>query len=223
MGWLSDRIHKCPPPVEQEWMLILVLDVQLEIACFSWGYKLDPYVNPDTINTCIVKTKLLFRERAMVAALKEVMERAVRHIAIDSHRANKSLKNAVSAGKTRALRTLTTAAGISLLTAGPTGHAEQEFQNDDVAEIVMPAPEPAPAPAADPMTGAAPVKPTMSLDDIQIPGTILSGKCEFPSGTKVAWQIDQMGQLNCTQLSGTMTPEEQNAFVFELRQILSKM
>ena len=86
-----------------------------------------------------------------------------------------------------------------------------------------PAAAPAPAPAADPMTGAAPVKPTMSLDDIQIPGTILSGKCEFPSGTKVAWQIDQMGQLNCTQLSGTMTPEEQNAFVFELRQILSKM
>ena len=87
-----------------------------------------------------------------------------------------------------------------------------------------PAPEPEPEPApADPMTGAAPVKPTMSLDDIQIPGTILSGKCEFPSGTKVAWQIDQMGQLNCTQLSGTMTPEEQNAFVFELRQILSTM
>ena len=86
-----------------------------------------------------------------------------------------------------------------------------------------PAAAPAPVPAADPMTGAAPVKPTMSLDDIQIPGTILSGKCEFPSGTKVAWQIDQMGQLNCTQLSGTMTPEEQNAFVFELRQILSKM
>lgn len=81
----------------------------------------------------------------------------------------------------------------------------------------------APAPAADPMTGAAPVKPTMSLDDIQIPGTILSGKCEFPSGTKVAWQIDQMGQLNCSQLSGTMTQEEQQAFVFELRQILSKM
>jgi hypothetical protein len=84
------------------------------------------------------------------------------------------------------------------------------------------APEPAPA-AADPMTGAAAVRPTMSLDDIQIPGTILSGKCEFPSGTKVSWQIDQMGQLACNQLAGTMTPEEQQAFVFELRQILSKM
>lgn len=96
-------------------------------------------------------------------------------------------------------------------------------------EALKPAPAPQPqaeqpaAPAADPMTGAAPVKPTMSLDDIQIPGTILSGKCEFPSGTKVSWQIDQMGQLNCSQLSGTMTQEEQQAFVFELRQILSKM
>lgn len=91
------------------------------------------------------------------------------------------------------------------------------------APAPQPAPPAQPAPAADPMTGAAPVKPTMSLDDIQIPGTILSGKCEFPSGTKVSWQIDQMGQLNCSQLAGTMTPEEQQAFVFELRQILSKM
>lgn len=86
-----------------------------------------------------------------------------------------------------------------------------------------PAPEPAPAAAAAPMAGAAPVRPKMEFDDIQIPGTILSGKCSFPSGTKVGWQIDTMGQLNCTQLSGTMTPEEQQAFVFELRQVLSKM
>ncbi len=98
----------------------------------------------------------------------------------------------------------------------------QPQEDPKPAPAPAPAPEPAPA-AADPMTGAAPVKPTMSLDDIQIPGTILSGKCEFPSGTKVAWQIDQMGQLNCTQLSGTMTQDEQSAFVFELRQILSKM
>ena len=82
-----------------------------------------------------------------------------------------------------------------------------------------PAAAPAPAPAGTP----AAVKPTMSLDELQIPGTILSGKCEFPSGTKVSWQIDQMGQLACEQLSGTMTPDEQQAFVFELRQILSKM
>lgn len=104
-----------------------------------------------------------------------------------------------------------------------------EIARQQEAPKPAPAPQPqaeqpaAPAPAADPMTGSAPVKPTMSLDDIQIPGTILSGKCEFPSGTKVAWQIDQMGQLNCSQLSGTMTQEEQQAFVFELRQILSKM
>lgn len=85
------------------------------------------------------------------------------------------------------------------------------------------APTPAPQASAPAAPGQAPVVPTMTLDDLQIPGTLLSGKCEFPSGTKVAWQIDQMGQLSCNQLSGTMTPEEQQAFVFELRQILSKM
>ncbi len=88
-----------------------------------------------------------------------------------------------------------------------------------------PAPEPAPAAATAPAPtpGTTPVRPKMEFDDIQIPGTILSGKCEFPGGTKVGWQIDTLGQLNCTQLAGTMTPEEQQAFVFELRQVLSKM
>lgn len=103
----------------------------------------------------------------------------------------------------------------------------QEQPTSAPAAEPTPQPEPAAQPSAvpgrDPMTGAGSVKPTLSLDDIQIPGTILSGKCEFPSGTKVAWQIDQMGRLDCSQVSGTMTPEEQQAFVFELRQILSKM
>ena len=58
-GWTAlrefvmDALHPLPPPVRHEWMLILVLDVQLEMACFSWGYKLDPYIDPDRINTCI--------------------------------------------------------------------------------------------------------------------------------------------------------------------------
>ena len=99
---------------------------------------------------------------------------------------------------------------------------------DHGIEIRRPEPEvaaatPAPQASAPAAPGQAPVVPTMTLDDLQIPGTLLSGKCEFPSGTKVAWQIDQMGQLSCSPLSGTMTPEEQQAFVFELRQILSKM
>ena len=107
---------------------------------------------------------------------------------------------------------------------------------DHGIEIAQAAPEPAPAPKAEPApqaqqpspaadSAAEPrsVVPTMTLDDIQIPGTLLSGKCEFPSGTKVAWQIDQMGQLACSKVNGDMTPEEQQAFVFELRQILSKM
>ena len=51
------------------------------------------------------------------------------------------------------------------------------------APASAPAPEPAPASAAP----TAAVKPTVTLDDLQLPGTLISGKCSFPSGTQGAW------------------------------------
>lgn len=86
-----DWLHPIPPPVSQEWMLILVLDVQLEVACFSWGYMLDPYVNPDSINSCIIGARLRFREREMLAGLKSVMRAAVSQIASGSRRATRKI------------------------------------------------------------------------------------------------------------------------------------
>ena len=88
-AYVQDKLHPLPPPVRQEWMLILVLDVQLETACFSWGYMLDPYINADAINSSIIKAKLHFRERAMVTALKRVMREAVYTIASTSRKVNK--------------------------------------------------------------------------------------------------------------------------------------
>lgn len=92
-------LHPYPPPVRQDWMLILVMDVQLEVACFTWGYMLDPYINPERINTAIMGARLLFRERARVAGLRRVMKAAVRQIAAQSHRVNRRL----SKGKSRYL------------------------------------------------------------------------------------------------------------------------
>lgn len=87
------------------------------------------------------------------------------------------------------------------------------------APAPAPAPEPAPASAAP----TAAVKPTVTLDDLQLPGTLISGKCSFPSGTQGSWQIDQMGRFGWSQLSGTPTPVELQAFELELRAILSRM
>lgn len=95
---IMDFLHPIPPPVRHEWMLILVLDVQLEMACFSWGYKLDPYINPDHINTCIKKAQLQFRERAMVSALKRVMSKAVRRISRDARAVNRKLRRTPKMG-----------------------------------------------------------------------------------------------------------------------------
>ena len=102
MGALRERLtnflRPVPPPVRHEWMLILVLDVQLEMACFSWGYKLDPYIDPDGINTCIKSAQLEFRERAMVSALKKVMRKAKNHIARRTRSVNRKLRRSQKLG-----------------------------------------------------------------------------------------------------------------------------
>lgn len=155
--FVRDLFLPYPKPVEQEWMLILVLDVQLELACFSWGYMLDPYINPDKITTCIVKARLLFRERAMVMALKRVMALAVRQIAVSSRRTNKQLRHAAAHGA-RVFPQLLAAAGVSAMVALPAADAQQAvspdiFADDDVAEVVeVPAAATPNAPAPQPVT-----------------------------------------------------------------------
>ncbi len=151
-GWLSrirsylrDALHPhLPPPVQQQWMLILVLDVQLERACFSWGYQLDPYINPDRINGCILDAKFHFRERAMLTGLKKVMKKATRQIATSTRRVNAQLRYS---GRLKVLGAL--AASACLLGPSPCSAAPAVLADDDVAEEV--------APAA-PVTGDAPAE-----------------------------------------------------------------
>ena len=157
--YVRDAFHPYPPSVKQEYMLILVLDVQLELACFSWGYMLDPYINADKINTCIVKARLLFRERAMVLALKRVMSLAVRQIAASSHRINKQLRSKTGFGGYRAVQQmLALSLGGALLASSPVSSAQNDYAHlfesddvaelpdDDVAEVVEPAPVTTPQP-----------------------------------------------------------------------------
>lgn len=62
----------------------------------------------------------------------------------------------------------------------------------------------------------------VSLDDLQLPGTLLSGKAEFPGGAHGAWQIDQLGRFGWSELSGQPTPEEMRDFQQELTTLLSR-
>lgn len=77
-------------------------------------------------------------------------------------------------------------------------------------------------PAATADAAAAPGAPKVTLDELQLPGALISGKVEFPSGTRGAWMIDQMGRFAWNDLSGTPTQEELQAFQFELTQLLSR-
>ena len=62
----------------------------------------------------------------------------------------------------------------------------------------------------------------VELDDLQLPGTLLSGKAHFPGGAEGAWQIDQLGRFGWSQLTGTPSPEEMQSFQQELTAMLRR-
>lgn len=179
--YVRDAMHPLPPPVRQEWMLILVVDVQLEMACFTWGYKLDPYVNPDSINSCIVKARLQFRERAMAVGLRKVMKAAVDLIAIDAHKVNRRMRRAVLP---KGLRTALLAAlmlGYALPTeaapartntkppAAKTASKPTAKPANKPKPAAKPSPKPAPKPATKPAVTPKPAPtppPALEDDDI---------------------------------------------------------
>lgn len=98
----------------------------------------------------------------------------------------------------------------------------------EIAVFEEPKPEPEPdepaaaAPSDEP-AAAADGKPVVTLDELQLPGALISGKVQFPSGTRCSWQIDQMGRFGWIEQSAAPTTEELQAFQFELTQLLSKM
>ena len=100
-----------------------------------------------------------------------------------------------------------------------------EIAVPSAAPAAVPA-EPVSQPEAEPVA-PAPVagqvgKPVVTLDELMLPGTLISGKVQFSSGTKGGWQIDQLGRFAWNSLEGQPTPEELQAFQFELTQILSR-
>lgn len=101
----------------------------------------------------------------------------------------------------------------------------------EIASAATPAPEKkeestaAPEPVSQEMpapAGGQVGKPVVTLDELTLPGTLISGKVQFSSGTSGAWQIDQLGRFAWSELSGQPTPEELQAFQFELTQILRR-
>ncbi len=78
--------------------------------------------------------------------------------------------------------------------------------------------EEAPAPAAAEPTGSMQV----ALDELTIPGTMISGKAIFPSGIRGAWQFDQRGQFGWSALDGEPSDNEMRAFQVELNKLLTR-
>lgn len=103
--------------------------------------------------------------------------------------------------------------GIEIATAA----APEPVKQPEPSAPAASAAEPAPAPEA-----GQPGKPVVTLDELTLPGTLISGKVAFASGTRGGWQIDQLGRFAWNDLQGQPTPEELQAFQVELTQILSR-
>lgn len=109
--------------------------------------------------------------------------------------------------------------GIEIATPQPKPAPKAE---EPALEAPAPAPE---TPAAEPVEEPAPAfgKLELTLDEIQIPGALISGKVAFPSGTKGSWLIDQTGRFGFRELTGTPTPQEMQDFQVQLTQLLSQV
>lgn len=69
---------------------------------------------------------------------------------------------------------------------------------------------------------AVPGRPKVTLDELQLPGALISGKVTFPGGVSGAWYIDQMGRFGWRELSGSPSPVEMQDFQEELTKILGQ-
>lgn len=90
--------------------------------------------------------------------------------------------------------------------------------------------EPAPAEQAEspqeqqqPTGPATTGKVQVSMDELQIPGTMFSGKATFPGGAHGAWQIDQLGRFGWSELTGQPSPEEMTEFQQALTSLFSRL
>lgn len=95
----------------------------------------------------------------------------------------------------------------------------------EIATAAVPVEEKKPEPAPEPETTPQPAadgKLVVTLDELTLPGTLISGKVTFASGTKGGWQIDQLGRFAWNALEGQPTPEELQAFQMELTKLLSR-
>ena len=104
--------------------------------------------------------------------------------------------------------------GIEIATApeAKAAPAQEPLTAEVVAEPLEPAAEADAVPAGG--------KVSVTLDELQLPGTLISGKVSFPSGGTGSWFIDQAGRLGWSDLSGKPTQYEMQDFQTQLMQML---
>jgi hypothetical protein len=89
----------------------------------------------------------------------------------------------------------------------------EEPKNEEKKEPVEP------APADSPDDGAAPAPPadgvSVSIDDLALPGAIVSGKVTFRDGQTAVWMLDQFGRPSLDPDTAGYRPPEADVLDFQ--------
>lgn len=93
---------------------------------------------------------------------------------------------------------------------------------DPVPPKEAPKPEAAPAPAPAEQTAtpeaqpaAAPGKVSVSLDELPVSGSVMSGKVTFSDGQTASWYLDQMGRLGMAPAITGYRPSQEDIQSFQ--------
>ena len=105
---------------------------------------------------------------------------------------------------------------------------ETRFLLEDLKIELIPEPEPEAEEKAETETPASPVeeedtagKIVLKVDELQRPGTLVSGKVTFAGGQKAQWALDQFGRFSFQPDDLDFRPEEEEMVEFQNQLSLS--
>ena len=92
---------------------------------------------------------------------------------------------------------------------------EEAVEDEVITEEVIQTPEQAAPPLSEDSPLNGPSNVSVSIDELVIPGAVISGKVTFSDGEKATWMIDQMGRFGVEPSTAGYQPNDSDMKSFQ--------